>query len=82
MFNKVESKTKELTGAAQGKLGELTDSAEHHAKGVVKKYADQGTGALQVTADAVKEQIESNPASTVIITGLVGLVLGYFIGRK
>ncbi|MBH3005673.1 CsbD family protein [Serratia ureilytica] len=82
MFEKAENKAKEFSGAAQEKLGELTGSAEHQARGAAKKYAAQGSGALQDAADAVKEQVESNPAGAAIVAGLAGLVLGFLLGRK
>lgn len=82
MFKKAENKAKELSGAAQEKLGELTGSVEHQAEGAAKKYTAQGTGALQDAADAVREQVESSPAGAAIIAGLAGLVLGFLLGRK
>lgn len=42
MFEKAENKAKEFSGAAQEKLGELTGSAEHQAKGAAKKIRNSG----------------------------------------
>lgn len=63
----------------------MFEKAENKAKeysGAAKKYAAQGSGALQNAADSVKEQVESNPAGAAIVAGLAGLVLGFLLGRK
>lgn len=89
IFEKAKGEVTEAAGNVQDKYGELTDSAEHQIKGKAKKAYGEGQQVVSDVTEKVKEyadtthkQIQKNPlVSTAVALG-VGVIIGFFLGKK
>ncbi|QKJ87563.1 hypothetical protein PMPD1_2622 [Paramixta manurensis] len=82
MLDKAKDKVDEALGAGQEQFGKASGSAEHEAKGKVRKQLARGSYAVDDFFEAVKDQTKSSPLATLAIAAGIGFVLGKVIGRK
>ncbi|GGF69864.1 hypothetical protein GCM10007301_31990 [Azorhizobium oxalatiphilum] len=75
--SRIEGAATEYAGRAKEAIGALADDKELRAEG----YYDQASGAAERQMGRAKDHVAHNPVSSLMVAGLVGLAVGFILGR-
>lgn len=82
MFEKAKGVANEAAGQVEESYGEATNSHQHRLEGQARQIYGKGLGAASDAMDTAKQQVETNPLTSVAISAGIGLIIGYLLGRK
>jgi len=82
MFDKAKDKAEEAAGAVQQQFGRATGSAEHEAKGTVRRRASQATYAVDDALDCARDAAAKSPLTALAVAAGVGFVLGKLLSSR
>ncbi|GGF67696.1 hypothetical protein GCM10007301_29260 [Azorhizobium oxalatiphilum] len=76
--DRIEGAATQFAGRAKEAAGAITDNDSLRGEG----YYDQATGTAKEQFGRAKDTVAHNPLSSIVAAGLVGLVIGFVIGRR
>ncbi|MGU3493707.1 CsbD family protein [Xanthobacteraceae bacterium A53D] len=76
--DRIEGAANQFAGRAKEAVGAITNDDRMRGDG----YYDQAAGAAKEQLGRAKETVTHNPISSIVTAGLVGLVVGFILGRS